>query len=69
MLSMFQYGDLSDRVFAVVLHHPTAAQLAELESSRNAKRALEETFARLGKFEVSHFVLPTANIALPVSDP
>ncbi|KAJ2969300.1 hypothetical protein NUW54_g12997 [Trametes sanguinea] len=44
--------ELAERVFVVLLHHPTRAQLAELEASRVEDRKWREALADLWKFEV-----------------
>ncbi len=38
-LQIYQHRDYSDRAFVIVLHHPTAAQLAELQRLRNQDRS------------------------------
>ncbi|OSD06651.1 hypothetical protein PYCCODRAFT_1422842 [Trametes coccinea BRFM310] len=51
-IKLYQYSDHSDRVFVVLLHHPTRAQLAELDASRAEDRKWREALADLWKFEV-----------------
>ncbi|CDO69723.1 hypothetical protein BN946_scf184687.g8 [Trametes cinnabarina] len=51
-IKLYQYSDHSDRIFVVLLHHPTRAQLAEHEASRAEDRRWRETLAELWKFEV-----------------
>ncbi|KAI0787575.1 hypothetical protein C8Q74DRAFT_616495 [Fomes fomentarius] len=51
-LHMFQYRDHSDRMFAVVLHHPTAAQLAELQKARDSERDWRIFVDGLGNFNL-----------------
>ena len=51
-LRMYQYRDHSDRMFAVVLHHPTAAQLAELQKARDSEVAWRSFVDGLGKFDL-----------------
>lgn len=51
-LHMFQYRDHSDRMFAVVLHRPTAAQLAELQKARDSERDWRSFVDGLGNFNL-----------------
>ena len=52
VIHLFQYRDHSDRVFAVLLHHPTRAQLAELQRLRDAEVQWRQSIQRLGKIEL-----------------
>ena len=52
VIHLFQYRDHSDRVFAVLLHHPTRAQLAELQGLRDAEVRWRQSIQRLGKIEL-----------------
>ncbi|KAI0719376.1 hypothetical protein C8T65DRAFT_53968 [Cerioporus squamosus] len=49
-LRLFQHRDHSDLAFAVVLHHPTAVQLAELQRVREQDRSWHEFLDGLGTF-------------------
>ncbi|KAI0711936.1 hypothetical protein C8T65DRAFT_739392 [Cerioporus squamosus] len=51
-LQIHQYRDYSDRAFAIVLHHPTAAQLADLKRLRDQDRSWREMLDRLGTFSL-----------------
>ncbi|PIL35492.1 hypothetical protein GSI_02220 [Ganoderma sinense ZZ0214-1] len=63
-LHLFQFRDHSDRIFAVVLHHPTTAQLAALQAARDRERALEDWIEDLGRFNLTQLKL----IAIPVGN-
>ncbi|KAI0663864.1 hypothetical protein C8Q70DRAFT_1050487 [Cubamyces menziesii] len=52
VIHLFQYRDHSDRVFAVLLHHPTRARLAELQRLRDAEVQWRQSIQRLGKIEL-----------------
>ncbi|RPD60163.1 hypothetical protein L226DRAFT_535092 [Lentinus tigrinus ALCF2SS1-7] len=49
-LRLFQYRDHSDLVFAVILHHPTTAQLAEVQRVRDQDRLWHQFLDGLGTF-------------------
>ncbi|KAI0671818.1 hypothetical protein C8Q78DRAFT_799740 [Trametes maxima] len=51
-LHLFQYRDHSDRFFVTLLHHPTRAQLAELQSARNKDREWQRFVEGLGRIEL-----------------
>ncbi|RPD75230.1 hypothetical protein L226DRAFT_570881 [Lentinus tigrinus ALCF2SS1-7] len=55
-LQIYQYRDFSNRVFAVVLHRPTAAQRAELQRFHDQDRMWHEMLDKLGTFD---FPVPT----------
>lgn len=67
-LHLFQFHDHSDRIFAVVLHHPTAAQIAALQAARDRERALEDWIEDLGRFNVTHPKLVAIPVGNVVSD-
>ncbi|KAI0325298.1 hypothetical protein GY45DRAFT_1438496 [Cubamyces sp. BRFM 1775] len=52
VVHLFQYRDHSERVFAVLLHRPTRAQLAELQGLRDAEVRWRQSIQRLGKIEL-----------------
>ncbi|TFK87479.1 hypothetical protein K466DRAFT_662975 [Polyporus arcularius HHB13444] len=60
-LRLFQYRDHSDLAFAVILHHPTSAQLAELQRVRDQDRSWHEFLDRLGTF-----TLPAPTLVAPM---
>ncbi|TFK93654.1 hypothetical protein K466DRAFT_80661 [Polyporus arcularius HHB13444] len=60
-LRLFQYRDQSDLAFAVILHHPTSAQLAELQRVRDQDRSWHEFLDRLGTF-----TLPAPTLVTPM---
>ena len=67
-LRLYQYRDHSDLAFAVVLHHPTAAQLAELQRTRDQDRLWHEFLDGLGTFTFPAPVLvPPSNSVLKVN--
>ncbi|KAI0649036.1 hypothetical protein C8Q79DRAFT_1007611 [Trametes meyenii] len=51
-LHLFQYRDHSDRFFVVILHHPTRAQLMELQNARNKAREWQRFVEGLGRIEL-----------------
>ncbi|KAI0359782.1 hypothetical protein OH77DRAFT_1419106 [Trametes cingulata] len=51
-LHLFQYRDHSDRVFAVLLHHPTRAQLSELQAVRAKENEWRQFLDGLGRIEL-----------------
>ncbi|KAI0367949.1 hypothetical protein BV20DRAFT_949029 [Pilatotrama ljubarskyi] len=51
-LHLFQYRDHSDRVFAALLHHPTRAQLAELQAARAKEHEWRQFIDGLGRIEL-----------------
>ncbi|RPD61159.1 hypothetical protein L227DRAFT_563139 [Lentinus tigrinus ALCF2SS1-6] len=55
-IQIYQYRDFSNRVFAVVLHRPTAAQRAELQRFHDQDRMWHEMLDKLGTFD---FPVPT----------
>ena len=64
-LHLFQFRDHSDRIFAVVLHHPTPKQLAEFQAARDRDRALEDWIDGLGRFDLPTprlFTAPPGNV-------
>ena len=67
-LHLFQFRDHSDRIFAVVLHHPTAAQLSTLQASRDRERALEDWIEDLGRFNLTQLKLVAIPVGNVVSD-
>ena len=76
-LLLYQFNDLSERVFAVLLHRPTPNQLATLADWRAHRHSWEATLASLGKFDIpplasrlpSAFAAPTAATALASASP
>ncbi|KAI1796895.1 hypothetical protein LXA43DRAFT_878726 [Ganoderma leucocontextum] len=63
-LHLFQLRDHSDRIFAVVLHHPTTAQVAALQTAHDRERALEDWIEGLGRFNLTQPKL----VAIPVGN-
>ncbi|RDX57503.1 hypothetical protein OH76DRAFT_1476882 [Lentinus brumalis] len=59
-LQIYQHRDYSDRAFAIVLHHSTAAHLAELQRLRNQDRSWREMLGRLGTFNI-----PVPTVMIP----
>ncbi|KAH9847656.1 hypothetical protein C2E23DRAFT_889757 [Lenzites betulinus] len=51
-LHVFQYRDHSDRVFVVIIHRPTRAQLAELQAARDRERGWRQGLERIGRIEL-----------------
>lgn len=66
-IHLFQFHDLSDRVFAVILHHPTAAQLAALAAIRGEEESWQATLEALGRFECPQIGPISAGTAHAVS--
>lgn len=51
-IHLFQYRDHSDRAFLALLHHPTRAQLAELQTARDREREWRQFLHGLGHIEL-----------------
>ncbi|OJT06650.1 hypothetical protein TRAPUB_2508 [Trametes pubescens] len=51
-IHLFQYRDHSDRAFLALLHHPTRAQLAELQATRDREREWRQFLHGLGHIEL-----------------
>ncbi|KAI0833584.1 hypothetical protein BC628DRAFT_1426212 [Trametes gibbosa] len=63
-LHIFQYRDHSERVFAAIIHHPTPAQLAELQAARDKERGWRQCLERIGRIELQvPRLFPTSMLA------
>lgn len=66
-MHMFQSTDLSEFLFAIILHHPTAAQLAAFAAARQAEREWQALYDRMGVIHIPPVSLPVPNLRHLVS--